>query len=57
MRYPLNKVIKVKKPHACGSNQWIIIGTGVQIKLKCIGCGRIMILLPAKLDRIVKWNV
>lgn len=34
-----DKVI-MKKQHACGSNEWIIIRDGVDIKIKCIKCNR-----------------
>lgn len=36
--YKLNDVIILKKPHACGTNLWTIIRTGVDIKLKCNNC-------------------
>lgn len=33
-----DKVI-MKKPHACGSNEWVITRVGVDIKIKCSNCG------------------
>ena len=33
-----DKVI-MKKPHACGDNQWIVTRVGVDIKIKCLKCG------------------
>lgn len=38
-----DKVI-LRKPHACGSNEWEIIRTGADIKLKCTNCARIVML-------------
>ena len=38
--YQLNDKKKKKKPHACKTNEWLITRTGVDIKLKCINCGR-----------------
>ena len=29
----------MKKPHACGTNKWIITRNGVDIKIKCVNCG------------------
>ncbi len=29
----------MKKPHACGENKWQITRLGVDLKLKCMGCG------------------
>ena len=36
--YKLNDNVILKKPHACGTNLWKIIRTGVDIKLKCVNC-------------------
>lgn len=31
-------VIKMKKPHPCGANEWEILRTGMDFRLKCKGC-------------------
>ena len=38
--FKLNDKIKKKKPHACGTNEWIITRMGVDVKIKCIKCNR-----------------
>ena len=38
--YNLGNKVVMKKPHACGTNEWIITRVGVDIKLKCINCNR-----------------
>lgn len=38
--YKLNDYVIMKKQHACGTNEWQIIRTGVDIKIKCVNCGR-----------------
>ena len=30
--------------HPCGSDTWVVIRTGADIKIKCQGCGRIVML-------------
>ena len=30
----------MKKGHPCGFNEWLITRVGVDIKLKCVKCGR-----------------
>ena len=40
----LQDVLVMKKPHPCGSRLWQIIRTGADIKIKCSGCGRIVML-------------
>ena len=39
-KYELNDKVIMKKPHACGTNEWEITRVGVDIKLKCLNCGR-----------------
>lgn len=47
-KYKLNDQVIMKKPHACGTNLWIITRMGVDIKLKCVACNR-----EIMLDRLV----
>ena len=52
--FEINKQIITKKPHACGSYEWIIIRTGADYKLKCKNCGRIILVDLNKLEKMVK---
>ena len=38
--FKLNDKVIMKKPHACGTNEWIITRMGVDVKIKCIKCNR-----------------
>ncbi len=38
--YKLNSHVVMKKPHACGTNEWVVTRMGVDIKIKCVSCGR-----------------
>lgn len=38
--YKIGDVVTLKKGHPCGENNWEILRTGVDIKLKCNGCER-----------------
>ena len=40
----LGDIIRSRKPHPCGSDEWTVIRTGADIKMKCSGCGRIVML-------------
>ncbi len=39
MKFDIGQVIKMKKPHPCGANEWEILRVGMDFKLKCKGCG------------------
>ena len=41
-------VIKMKKPHPCGSPEWEVLRAGMDFRLKCLGCGH-QVLLARKL--------
>jgi hypothetical protein len=53
MMYKVNESILTKKPHVCGSNSWTVLRTGIEIKIKCNGCGREIMLLKIDLDKKV----
>jgi hypothetical protein len=52
--YTLGEIIKTKKPHVCGSDEWKVIRTGADIKLECQGCKRIIMLATYELVKRIK---
>ena len=42
--FSLNDLVEMKKPHACGTNEWQIIRTGADVKIKCLSCSRIVMM-------------
>ena len=32
--------LTMKKSHPCGATQWLVLRTGADFKLRCLGCGR-----------------
>lgn len=40
----LGDVIQTRKAHPCGTNEWLVIRVGADIKIKCQGCGRIVMM-------------
>ena len=43
----MNDVVRLRKPHPCGSLEWKIVRLGADIGLECLGCGR-RVLLPRR---------
>ena len=37
--YEVGDIVKLKKQHPCGANEWEILRVGADFRLKCIGCG------------------
>ena len=45
--FGLNDIVEMKKPHPCGVNRWKIIRLGMDVRIKCEGCGH-SVMLPRK---------
>ena len=41
--------VRLKKVHPCGSEAWEVLRLGTDVKLKCAGCGHLVVLPRAKL--------
>lgn len=52
--FNLGDIVETRKVHPCGSKTWEIIRLGADIKIKCTGCGRIVMLPRAKFEKAVK---
>lgn len=52
--YNLNDIVTLKKVHPCGSNEWEIVKLGADIKLKCLGCGRLIFLPRLEFNKKLK---
>ena len=46
--------VRLKKPHPCGSSEWEVIRTGADVKVKCAGCGRIVMLPRLRFESRVR---
>ncbi|RFM19927.1 DUF951 domain-containing protein [Clostridium botulinum] len=42
--FDLGDIVEMKKSHPCGHNRWEIIRMGADIKIKCLGCNRIIMI-------------
>lgn len=50
----LHTVVETKKPHPCGGKLWEIVRTGADFKIRCLGCGRVVMLSPDELKKRVR---
>ena len=53
-KYEINNTVVMKKQHACGTNEWLITRIGVDIKLKCINCGREIMMDRLEFEKKIK---
>lgn len=54
MNVKLGDIVIMKKPHPCGSKEFEITRIGVDYKLKCLGCGREVMIPRIKADKSIK---
>ena len=54
MEYNLNDIVIMKKVHPCGSNEFEIVRLGVDIKIKCIKCGRVIMIPRIEFNKKIK---
>ena len=50
----LDDLLRLRKPHPCGSYEWIVTRLGADIGLECKGCGRRVLLTRRELARRLK---
>jgi hypothetical protein len=54
MDIKLGDVVKLKKPHPCGSYEWEVIRLGADIGIRCQKCHRRVLLERSVFERRVK---
>jgi len=47
-------VVRTRKAHPCGSDQWEIIRLGADVRIRCVGCGRSVLMPRVKLERRIR---
>jgi hypothetical protein len=50
----IGDVLRLKKPHPCGSYEWVIVRLGADIGLKCLKCRHAVMLDRVVLERRIK---
>jgi len=50
----MDEIIRMRKPHPCGSTDWRVVRLGADIGLKCVGCGRRILLSRREVVRRMK---
>ena len=57
--FNLADTVQMKKPHACGANKWEVLRLGADIRIKCMGCGHLVMMPHAefskKMKKVLTW--
>ncbi|QGU00639.1 Hypothetical protein SYNTR_2045 [Candidatus Syntrophocurvum alkaliphilum] len=49
--FKLGDIVKMKKKHPCGSYNWEVTRMGADIKIKCLGCNRVVMMPRIKFEK------
>ena len=50
----VNDILTMKKVHPCGEKRWLVLRTGMDFKLRCLGCGHEVMGPRSKFERNIK---
>ena len=54
MQIAVGDVLILKENHPCGGNRFQVLRVGMDFKLRCLGCGREMMLPRSKAEKNIK---
>lgn len=54
MDIKVGDILKLKKQHPCGSNEWEVLRTGIDFRLKCCGCSHLIMIPRKKVEKSIK---
>ena len=50
----LGDILEMKKPHPCGSKEWLVLRVGMDFRLRCQGCGHEIMIPRSKAEKNIK---
>lgn len=50
----VDDVVQMRKPHPCGGREWVVTRVGAEIGLRCLTCGRRVLLSRSRFEKQVK---
>ncbi|GMQ65383.1 DUF951 domain-containing protein [Vallitalea maricola] len=54
MDIKVGNILHLKKQHPCGSYEWEVLRTGIDFRIKCLGCGHQVMIPRKKLEKNIK---
>ena len=54
MDLKLHDIVELKKDHPCGSRRWEVLRVGMDIRLRCAGCGHEVLAPRRKVEKSIK---
>lgn len=54
MDIKVGDILTMKKDHPCGEKRWLVLRTGMDFKLRCMGCGHEVMGSRNKFERNIR---
>lgn len=54
MKLNVGDIVRLRKAHPCGGTDWEIMRTGMDFRIKCLGCQHQAWITRVKLERQIK---
>ncbi|MBS7302886.1 MAG: DUF951 domain-containing protein [Lachnospiraceae bacterium] len=54
MDIQVGSIVKLKKQHPCGSNEWEVLRIGADFRIKCLGCGHQIMIPRRTIEKSIK---
>lgn len=53
-KFYVGDLVELKKTHPCGGKEWEVLRVGMDFRLKCLTCGRIILVPRVKFEKGLK---
>ena len=50
----INDILTMKKAHPCGEKRWLVLRTGADLRLRCMGCGHEIMIPRFKAEKNIR---
>ena len=54
MDVKVNDILEMKKPHPCGSKQFLVLRSGMDFRIRCTNCEREVMVPRQKIEKNIK---
>ena len=54
MDVQVGDILEMKKPHPCGSRRFLVLRSGMDLKIRCTGCGHEVMVPRVKAEKNIK---
>ena len=54
LKFEVGDIVKLKKPHPCGSRRFLVLRSGMDFKIRCTGCGHEVMVPRVKAEKNIK---